>query len=89
MSKRSMVRLVSIDNVQPIPGADAIEAASVGGWRVAAALGITHVPVLRESFALGPRWTWMPCLPWPMGVVRCVTWPARGLSSRDRERPSR
>lgn len=31
---RKIARIVSIDNIRPIPGADAIEAASVGGWTV-------------------------------------------------------
>lgn len=31
---RKIARIVSIDGIRPIPGADAIEAASVGGWTV-------------------------------------------------------
>lgn len=31
---RKMASIRRIDDIQPIPGADAIEVATVGGWRV-------------------------------------------------------
>lgn len=39
MSERSMARVVTIDEVGPIEGADAIEVCTVGGWNVVARKG--------------------------------------------------
>lgn len=57
MSERKLAKIVKIDELNPIEGADAIECATVGGWKVVAQKGLYNVGDLAVYFEID---SWIP-----------------------------